>query len=244
MLAKKYIRYKKYADGGDSGIAGGKAFNAAGAAAGAGFVGQAFDALTPADQWGRRSAAAGAASGAMSGAAAGASLGPIGMAAGAVIGGVTGLLNQKKANALGNSMYSKQLWDYDRAQDKATQARVASDPSIVKGNLAASYYANGGQLKPMSSDSVEVEGPSHEQGGVQIPQAGAEVEGGETIDKGYVFSKQLGFADLHKPIAKAIGKIEEKPMSFERVNSLKLLNHQEDNLKLSQEFVRQKFGLQ
>lgn len=306
MLAKKYIRYKKFG-------AGGAALDPSAVTAGAGFVGQAFDALTPADAWGRRSGAAGAASGAMSGVAAGASLGPIGMAAGAVIGGVTGLINQRKANVLGNSMAAKQQWDYNRAQDSQTQARLAADPSLTKGSLTASYYAfggdlpvgdstakapakvdwhqrdldamngkipnqaptqarldslakgfdrsawvshidkvgyvpikkaNGGSLVPMSSDSVEVEGPSHEEGGVQIPEAAAEVEGGETIDKGYVFSKQLGFADLHKPIAKAIGKIESKPMSFERINSIKLLNHQEDNLKLSQEFVRKQFGLQ
>lgn len=102
--------------------------------------------------------------------------------------------------------------------------------------------ATGGSLKPISSDGVDVQGASHAQGGVQLPQA--EVEGGETIKDDYVFSKQLGFAQLHRPIMRAKGKIEAKPATKERMNSIKLLNEKEGMLEKAQEFFKQKYGYQ
>lgn len=108
--------------------------------------------------------------------------------------------------------------------------------------------ANGGSLldnfKRTSSSTAEVHGPSHEQGGVPVPGMNAEVEGGETLAGDYVFSDELGFAKLHKPIALAKGKIEKKPATRERLNTLKLLNEKENNLKLMQEYVKSKNNLQ
>lgn len=103
--------------------------------------------------------------------------------------------------------------------------------------------AEGGQMRPMSSDTAEVKGPSHKGGGVYLPDYHAEVEGGETIADDYVFSKALGFAPIHKRIAKAKGLIEAKPMSAARQNSLKLLDLQEERLKAAQENYKAQYNM-
>jgi hypothetical protein len=59
-----------------------------------------------------------------------------------------------------------------------------------------------------------------------------------------VFSEQLGFAKEAKKLAKAKGRIEEKPSTPERINSLKLLESKENQLKLAQEFIRKQNNLQ
>lgn len=79
-------------------------------------------------------------------------------------------------------------------------------------------YDDGGQIQQIASNAQIVNGPSHEQGGVQYsPQA--EVEGGEAIltdaDSAYVFSDELEyngrtFADIAKPIMKHKGYLEEQ----------------------------------
>lgn len=102
---------------------------------------------------------------------------------------------------------------------------------------------NGGTAKSLSTDNTELIGNSHAEGGIDIPQIGAEVEEKETTAGDYVFSKKLGFAALHKPIAKAKGKIESKPPTRERVNSLKLLMGKENALKDQQEMVKQQLNL-
>lgn len=113
------------------------------------------------------------------------------------------------------------------------------------GSLSGSYFkAGGGQLKQLSKSAVEVQGPSHEGGGVQLPQVGAEVEGNETISNGYVFSDKLGFAKEHKKLATAMGKVEQKPATRERLNTLKLLKEKENKLQLTQEYLRKTLNLQ
>jgi hypothetical protein len=209
----------------------------------AGFTGETVDALSPYDRFGRRAVGSSALAGAGKGAAAGAALGPLGIAAGALIGGTVGVLGQQKANREGDAMVAREQLN-TRIQDESNAAaNLAADPTLMTGRLSTGYYANGGYLESMSKESQEVKGASHSQGGVQLPEYNAEVEGGETIKDGYVFSKQLGFADLHRPIAKSIGKIEAKVMSPERVNSLKFLSDQEQKLKLSQEYVKAKLHL-
>lgn len=107
----------------------------------------------------------------------------------------------------------------------------------------ATEDVTGGKSKALSSTAAEFQGPSHEQGGIQLPNLGAEVEGKETTDGSYVFSDRLGFAKLHKPIAKSIGRIETKAISPERITSLKLLREKENQLKLSQEYTKHMLGL-
>ena len=79
-------------------------------------------------------------------------------------------------------------------------------------------YDSGGQIQQVASNAQIVNGPSHEQGGVQYsPQA--EVEGGEAIltdaNSAYVFSDELEyngrtFADIAKPIMRHKGYLEEQ----------------------------------
>lgn len=168
--------------------------------------------------------------------------------AGAVIAGI----NHKKdlANSR-NLTFQRKMQEKQMAEADLT-ARVGADPTLLKGNLASNYYAAGGMMsnnistphaKNLSSTAVEFTGPSHERGGIKLDNLGAEVEGEESANAGYVFSKRLGFADLHKPIAKAIGKIEGKALNPSRINSIKILKAEENNLKLSQEYLKHTMGI-
>lgn len=121
------------------------------------------------------------------------------------------------------------------------------DPSSAFGRIAArcggrlkrkrcggkaKRYADGGMIEETSSNTAEVNGPSHEQGGVPYGP-NAEVEGGETLmtdaDNAYVFSDTLKyngttFADLAKPLMKHKGYLENslpvKSMMLGRMLSL------------------------
>lgn len=113
------------------------------------------------------------------------------------------------------------------------------------GSISGDYIqrkASGG-LVQKSSDGVEVQGPSHENGGVPVPGTNAEVEGEETMKDNFVYSAQLGFAAMHKPLMRAKGKIEKKPASPERVNAIKLINEKEDQLAMAQEYFKKKHGI-
>lgn len=96
----------------------------------------------------------------------------------------------------------------------------------------AKRYADGGIIEETSSNTAEVNGPSHEQGGVPYGP-NAEVEGGEALmtdaDNAYVFSDTLKyngttFADLAKPLMKHKGYLESslpvKSMMLGRMLSL------------------------
>lgn len=121
------------------------------------------------------------------------------------------------------------------------------DPSSAFGRIAArcggrlkrkrcggkaKRYADGGMIEETSSNTAEVNGPSHEQGGVPYGP-NAEVEGGEVLmtdaDNAYVFSDTLKyngitFADLAKPLMKHKGYLESslpiKSMMLGRMLSL------------------------
>lgn len=96
----------------------------------------------------------------------------------------------------------------------------------------AKRYADGGMIEETSSNTAEVNGPSHEQGGVPYGP-NAEVEGGEALmtdaNNAYVFSDTLKyngttFADLAKPLMKHKGYLESslpvKSMMLGRMLSL------------------------
>lgn len=121
------------------------------------------------------------------------------------------------------------------------------DPSSAFGKIAArcggrlkrkrcggktKRYADGGMIEETSSNTAEVNGPSHEQGGVPYGP-NAEVEGGEALmtdaDNAYVFSDTLKyngttFANLAKPLMKHKGYLESslpvKSMMLGRMLSL------------------------
>lgn len=199
-----------------------------------------IDAVDKPNQYGERSKFGSAMSGLLSG-------GPLGL--------VGSLMGHKRIADKAKNMRLEEGRAMEQAAQSKAAAAVAQDPSIVYGVKGGGFFENGGpltknylsqmgavggSLKPMSSESVEVQGPSHEGGGVKLPHAGAEVEGNETIHNDFVFSDKLGFAEEHKRIAKSIGKIENKGvMSPERVNAIQRLEERQENLKLSQEYFKQ-----
>lgn len=165
----------------------------------------------------------------------------------------------KKAQA---DPWLKKQFGFKRLQDKFKDADIIKLNNTVASNDAAptKVAANGGEIgtnkaplsaldmkggtaKSLSTDNTELVGNSHAEGGIDIPEMGAEVEGNETTHDNYVFSDKLGFAALHKPIARAKGKIEEKPATKERINSLRLLMGREQALKQQQEMVKAQLNL-
>lgn len=150
-----------------------------------------------------------------------------------------GAANTQFKDARRLEMESRAALMKEQSQGYGTQMYEDGGPLPAKGALASKYLkAHGGNLKQLSNSTVEVQGPSHGNGGVGLPQLGAEVEGKETISDGYVFSEELGFAKVHKKIAKATGIIEAKPATPERLNTLKLLKEKENKLALAQEYIR------
>lgn len=186
-------------------------------------------------------------------------LGPIGGIVGAFIGGGIGIFQGNKMDKKEKERHAKDDAAYREmvGQEQQINSYMSQDyfnntrnnqMYATGGPLMSSFMAKqatpGGSLSKLSEESTEVQGQTHEEGGVQLPSQGAEVEKGETISDGYVFSKELGFAKLHKPIAKSIGKIEEKPATAERITSLHLLKEKEKGLKLSQEFLKRQLNIQ
>lgn len=205
---------------------------------------QVWDQAAPANNYGYDKNLAGktALKGAASGAAIGTQILPgWGTAIGAVVGGGIGLASGSRAqNKAFTQMERAKKLREDSMTAFANQKLVGYD--MTGGTEQETLYAMGGKLKQLNSDSVEVQGKSHAQGGVQI-SPNIEVEDNETIAKDYVFSDYLGFADRHKPIAKQIGKIEKKPLNRERRVSLEILRKKEAALQQEQEAFKQQLGV-
>lgn len=115
----------------------------------------------------------------------------------------------------------------------------------------------GGRLQQLSSDSSAIEGPSHENGGVDLtevvnsqttPNIKLEAEGKESMkdtpDVTMIFSNSINvpgsnksFADVHKEIATKKGKIENKINKYAEVskidnkNAIKGLSYKLANLE-------------
>jgi hypothetical protein len=196
-----------------------------------------------------------AAQGGLSGAAMGSQFGPVGTMVGAgaglIYGGVAGAVNRRNER-IGDARNFRETELTEKARQNA---EIAGDPSLVRGNRGAQYYAAGGtlqdlnavngiksfggKLRPLSGDTAEVEGNTHAEGGVQLPQYNAELEDGETMSGPRIFSHDLGFAQLHRPLAKAIGKIEKKAATPERINALDRLKDKELALYEQQEQLKQ-----
>src|SRR6188768_13867 len=112
----------------------------------------------------------------------------------------------------------------------------------VKEPALAGMPMKGGYAKQLSSTNTEMVGNTHAQGGITVPQLGVELEDNETTNGNYVYSDKLGFADIHRKIARAKGKIEKKPSTQERVNSMRRLEAREKMLAEMQEYVKQQNG--
>lgn len=204
-------------------------------------VGAGIDAFNKPDADGYRNPSLAAASSVMDG--------------GNVVSAAMTYFGQKKQNQNILSQRFLAQRENDAMQRSRSQAALANDPELATGTVGSQYYAvggplsrnylsrtmqaDGGSLTPMNGDAVQVNGPDHEDGGVGLPGQQAEVEGGETMQDNFVFSKRLGFAQEHARLQKAIGRIEDKKvMTPERVNSIKRMNERSENLKLSQEYFK------
>lgn len=201
------------------------------------------DAFAPANEYGNQSPLAMAMKG-------NAQLGPIGAA--------MGYFQGKKLQKEDGWRRNYEGIERRRNLMNRSGAILSADPALVNGNRGAEYYASGGFLKnayhkqmkasggnlvPLSKNSAEVVGPSHSEGGVDLPEFNAELEGGESMQGDYVFSKRLGFAAQHKKLARAIGKIEQKPATPDRINALKSMKDQIQMLQQQQESIRQQNNL-
>lgn len=103
--------------------------------------------------------------------------------------------------------------------------------------------ATGGDLKTLSAGNSKVEGRSHADGGVKFPAAGVELEGDETMNGDFVFSKKLGFAQQHEKIARNMAKVEKKPDTVVNRNTMNALQRQTEALKLQQESSKKAMGI-
>lgn len=149
--------------------------------------------------------------------------------------------NPQLASGFANASYFKDGGTMGRFVKCATGGSLGPMPNRSPLN---DLITSGGKAKQLSSDNAEIVGQSHAQGGVQIPGLQSEVEGGETTKDNFVFSKALGFAKLHKPLARAKGIIEKKVQTKERVNSLKRIADRENELAEQQEMFKQQNGMQ
>lgn len=133
-----------------------------------------------------------------------------------------------------------------------SQSKINSGEVNLQGNAGARMFkfggTIGGSIKKLSSNSSEVEGKKHEQGGVKLPKEGIELEDGETISKikgkDFVFSDNLGFAEEHKKIAKTIGRLEKQPDTPQKQFSLQRLKLAEQKLAKEQEVTKNELGIE
>jgi len=114
-------------------------------------------------------------------------------------------------------------------------------PDVAISPRKMSVRAIGGDAAQMSANTTEIKGRSHAEGGVKFP--GVEVEGGETTSGNFVFSKDLGFADRHKTIAKSMEKNEKRPSTSLSIQTQKALVRKEGFLKIAQEDTKRQMGL-
>ncbi len=240
------IKYKKYKFGDKmTGLPYGEVGN---------FLGDTADVLTPTNQYGVKSNFNAGLSGGLKGAGQGAAIGTmIAPGIGTVIGGAAGLIggaitsvvgnnrqreeaakNQSLYEMMMNKQYASKLSNYDTTGSNQNQIYAK-----LGGNVPISNHLSiGGKLDKLSSNRFEVNGRTHEEGGVKFPNINAELEDGETVSGDYVFSEVLGFADKHKPIAKMIGKMEKKPDNPITRQTIDFLKQKENRLKEDQEQVK------
>lgn len=225
---------------------------------GTSLLGSAFDAIGKENQFGNKPTGVKVGSGILQGASMGASFGPYGAAAGAILGGAYGLIdgnNQRKKEQ--QMLYEQELQDKTNAK-KSTSELFKTNPELFKGNLSSGYYALGGEangfgktiggsIKELTDEDSFVQGRSHDSGGVKIPATKEELEGGETMNQDFVFSKRLGFADKHLKLVEEKMKYEKvlegNPLSKEAKNALNLTERKIQNLKVEQEELKARLGI-
>jgi len=200
--------------------------------------------------------AGGVLGGAASGASAGSVAGPWGMAAGAVIGGTIGGI--QASNAKDARLKAEQ--EYRQALDKQSVANATQRGLQVPVNGNQTYSLTerkeGGKLSKLSNNTVLATGATHEEGGIKLPQLGAEVEDKETLkmtkDGGtYVMSDTLvnptsgnTFAKDDLKLSKMKGRLEKMYDTRFSKNAINLLKDKEQKLVDLHEQVRKEQGLE
>lgn len=104
----------------------------------------------------------------------------------------------------------------------------------------------GGNIVPLTNEDSYVQGRSHAEGGVKIPSQKVELEGKETMNNDFVFSKQLGFADRHLDLVNRKQKLEEKKSKFPDLDidkSIAHINNRIEGLKVEQETLKHNLGI-
>jgi len=221
----------------------------------AGMIGGLADSFDAPNEYGRQGGVTNVLKSAGTLAAAGSAFGPWGTAAGAAVGVVKGIIDTRKQKEEEQRIKNQEKAAKTQAALTRYSAQAMSNPDIAQGTVGGQYFenggmlskflnrkANGGSLSTLNSNTVEVKGRTHAQGGVDLP-TGEEVEDGETITGNYVLSDKLGFAQAHKPIAKAIGILEKKAPTKSVLNSIDRLREKEQALILFQEQYRKQNNL-
>lgn len=181
----------------------------------------------------------------------------VGAAAGAVIGGTFSVIkagsDQRKAREFQAREVAKQNALAQQMEHNRTKAFWAANPNFSEGTLATSYYRMGGKIKKpykayggstpvgAGSNGTEFVGPSHEEGGIDIGPA--VVEGGETMDQDFIFSKELGFADKHKKLMKKLDILSKKAPTAPTQRTVESVRSQIENLKVEQEAMKAVAGI-
>lgn len=253
-ILKKYLTkddYKKYNLGGEFDEKGNPKITGMQAAqGGVAIAGLATPLVAQQDE-----VAGGVLGGAVSGASAGAMFGPIGMGVGAGVGALVGGIQADQAK----NEREKREQEYKQALNKQNVANATQRGLQVPVNGNQTYSLTerkeGGKLSALSSNTMLATGATHEEGGIKLPQLGAEVEDKETLkmtkDGGtYVMSDTLinptsgnTFAKDDMNLSKLKGKLEKSTSRFKE-NGLSLLKNKEQKLVDIHEQVRQDKGLE
>lgn len=151
---------------------------------------------------------------------------------------------------------------YKERTGETTEEALHSSNAHVRqmANFArnASHWAkkeDGGKLEKLSNNTVLAKGATHENGGIKLPQLGAEVENNETLktlkDGGtYVMSDSLMNPTSGNTFAKDDMKLSRQKGSLEKIgnafskNALTLLKSREGKLVNAQEGIRKQEGLE
>lgn len=199
--------------------------------------------------------AGGVVGGALSGASAGSVAGPWGMAAGAVIGGtIAGVqsYNNRENRLEAERQYKNKI---NKQQEQLAIQRSQQTPANGNQTYSLTERKNGGKLSKVSNNTILATGATHEEGGIKLPELGAEVEDKETLkqmkDGGtYVMSDTLvnpttgnTFAKDDLKLSKMKGRLEKINHGFGK-NALTLLKNKEQKLVDIHEQVRQEEGLE
>ena len=136
-------------------------------------------------------------------------------------------------------------WAFKPSQHNIDNVGADSLKTYFKKNepKAKLIMAKGGVI-PTSSTTSIVKGPSHAEGGVKFPDHNVELEGDETLtEDNFVFSKDLGFAEIHDKLGRRMGRNERKPDTVLNKNTQKAMVRKEGFLKIYQEQTKKAQGL-